>query len=607
MFKLRHSNSWPLRRRGRTLCLPLLVINLAACVQDDGDSNPPSQSAENVAAQSKSLFSDVTSDSGLKFHHFNGMYGELLMPEMMGSGVAVIDYDNDGDLDLYFVQGAPYGNASSSPNPKGKAWVFEPRHDPPFSDRIYENRWYPDGELAFLDRTRDLLPEDTDQGMGVTTVDFNADGWMDLFLTRLGANRLLKNQAGSGFVDVSQKAGVGDAGWGTSAAACDLDSDGLNDLIVANYLEWSMERRVICTSSSGRADYCGPKAYAPASNRLYHNRGEGRFLEIGHRSGFSVKSGSSLGVVCADFNADGAIDIYVANDQMANELWINQGDLTFTDEAQLRGAAVNLDGLPEASMGVVTADFDQDGDRDLFMTHLVRESNTIYENDGSGYFLDRTQKSGMRSQSWMLTGFGVASGDFDANGWQDLYVANGAVMRIDERMARHDPHPLDEPDQLFMATEGLRFALYDLPIDSEKTEPGVGRGVALADLDNDGDLDLVISNNSGPARVLRNDLNPAIEQWSGLATAPGGAADALFMAQVELRTNSRSYYFRAAAGGSYLSAGDPRILIQFHAAESEARQIVLKALPQGRVATSFDPTSLSRGAYQPLPSQAALR
>ena len=333
-----------------------------------------------------SLFSE--SPGGPDFVHFNGMSGELYFPEMMGSGAALFDYDGDGDLDAYLVQGVMLGPGKSLADA-----VFPPADDTLLADRLYRNDSTSEPgqtRIRFTDVTAASGLRADGYGMGVAAADFDNDGRVDLYVTNFGANQLWRNLGGGRFENVTAAAGVGDKRWSVSAAWIDYDRDGDLDLYVGNYVRYTFDNAKPCRSSTSARDYCSPLVYKPDVDTLYRNDGDGRFTDVSTAAGIRAHFGGALGVVAADFDGDGWQDLYVANDGVANQLWINRGDGTFSDEALLAGVGVNMDGSPEASMGVDAADFDGDGDEDLFMTHLARETNTLYVNDGEGWFEDRT-------------------------------------------------------------------------------------------------------------------------------------------------------------------------------------------------------------------------
>ncbi|MCZ6560797.1 MAG: VCBS repeat-containing protein, partial [Gammaproteobacteria bacterium] len=372
---------------------------------------------------------DITADSGLDFVHFNGMSGELYYAEMMGSGAALFDYDNDGDLDIYLVQGAMLGVGKEI-----SAATFAPKHQLPLTDRLYRNDSGDDGSdrIRFTDVTKEAGILASGYGMGVATGDFDNDGHVDLYVSNFGANQLLKNNGDGTFSDVTEHAGVGDPSWSVSSSFVDYDSDGLLDIYVGNYVDFTLAGNKPCRSTTSARDYCSPKVYRPQFDTLYRNLGDGTFAEVSQAAGIHAVTGGALGVVTADFNGDLAVDIYVANDGVPNQLWINDGKGHFSDESYLSGVAVNMDGAPEASMGVAAADFDGDGDIVLVMTHLARETNTLYVNDGSCWFEDRTATAGLESASLPNTVWATVWFDSDNEGWLDLFVATGAVTRNQE-------------------------------------------------------------------------------------------------------------------------------------------------------------------------------
>ncbi len=350
------------------------------------------------------VFVDVAGQTGLECVHFNGMSGAMLLPEITGSGGAVFDYDNDGDLDIYCVQGALLGHSA------GDTKMAEPLFPwsgtaPPQNrlDRLYRNDLIvrPDGsrQLRFTDVTAHSLIVAPGYGMGVATGDIDNDGWIDLYVTNYGLNQLFHNQGDGTFKARTGTAQLGKAVWSTSAVFFDYDRDGWLDLYVTNYVHSVPGKDPRCYASNSARDYCGPDAFSALPDQLFHNQGNGTFRDVSEAAGITRAFGAGLGVVTADFNADGWIDIYVANDGDPNQLWINQQDGTFKDDALWAGCAVNQQGQAEASMGVDAGDFDADGDDDLFMTHLMEETNTLYANLGNGLFADQTISRGLTTTS----------------------------------------------------------------------------------------------------------------------------------------------------------------------------------------------------------------
>ena len=512
-----------------------------------------------ASAESGRQLVDIAAEAGLDFVHFNGMSGKRYFAEIVGSGAALFDYDNDGDLDLYVVQSAMLGSEDSAQA------TFPPQgRDAPPRDRLFRNDLIrepgePRARPRFVDVTSEAGIEALGYGVGVAAGDIDNDGWTDLYVTNLGANQLWRNNGDGTFSDATAPSGTAGRQWSVSAAFADYDRDGWLDLYVANYVEYRLAIDKACVSATGVTDYCGPLAYAPEADKLYRNRGDGTFEEASLAAGLDAETPrSGLGVVAGDFNLDGWIDLYVANDQMPNLLWVNQRDGTFVNEALLAGCAVSETGMAEASMGVVVGDFDDDADEDLFMTHLTRETNTLYVNDGSGFFEDRSRASGLGTPSFQHTGFGVVLADLDLDGLQDLYVANGAVRVIEELARTGDVYPLEQPDLVFRNLGGARFQDASADWGEVLARTEVGRGVTAGDVDLDGDPDLVTVNNSGPLWLLENRGGEEdARHWiSGrFLVAPGGR-DAYGSRMVEASSEGlRSR--RIGTDGSYASATAP--------------------------------------------------
>ena len=508
----------------------------------------------------KALFTEVpSSESGLDFVHFNGMTGDLYLAEINGSGVGLLDYDGDGDLDVYLVQQAMLDLS----RPVSDALIPH-AHDGPVRDRLYRNDLTVDAQgravARFVDVTERAGLDVRGFGMGVAVADYDGDGAVDLYIANLGSNVLLRNRGDGTFEDVTDAAGADDPRWSASPLFFDFDRDGWLDLYVGNYVEFRLATHKPCYSPTGALDYCGPQAFDSEPDRLLRNLGNGTFEDVSVSSGLAARAGAGLGAVSADFNGDGWLDLYVANDQEPNFLWLNQGDGTFVEDALISGCAVNQAGMPEASMGIVVADFDENGAEDLFLTHLDRESNTLYLNDGTGFFTDASLVSGLALPSIKYTGFGVSRLDYDSDGREDLFVANGAVKRIERLMARDDPHPLHQPNQLFRSLGGGSFEeIIDFVAGGSTSR--VSRGLGTGDLDQDGDADLVISNNAGPAEILRNEIGQDAG-WIGLARAESGEMLAHAGGRVRVVAGTvRPRVRRFATDGSYASASDPRIQV----------------------------------------------
>lgn len=556
--------------------------------------------AATAALPAEEVFVDRASEVGIDFVHFNGMSGELYFAEMMGQGAALFDYDGDGDLDAYLVQGTMLGEGKTIADA-----TFPPRHPVPLSDRLYRNdlEVRPDGsrKLAFTDVTEEsgIARLATGYGMGVAVGDYDNDGRLDLYLTNLGPNQLLRNEGNGRFTDATAKSGTGDPLWGVPAVFLDYDRDGWLDLFVGNYVDFRIATHKPCSSPAGVHDYCSPSAFNPEPDRLFRNRGDGTFEDVTRRVGLHTEFGAALGATAADFDGDGWIDLYVANDGMPNQLWLNRagegGSRRFENGALLGGCAVNEEGQPEASMGVVTGDFDGDGSEDLFMTHLARETNTLYLNDGTGMFEDRSQESGLGAPSWQNTGFGIALLDYDADGWQDLFVANGAVIVIPEQVRAGEAYPLHQKNQLYRGLGKGRFEEVSERSGKVFALSEVSRGVAVGDVDEDGDPDVLMANSAGPARLLVNQVGQD-EPWLGLRLVGGDPPRDMLGARVALhRKGARTLWRNARTDGSYASSGDPRAL--FGLGDSSAVEKAVVYWPSGRVEEFGD---LELGRYTTL-------
>ncbi len=580
------------------------IVTLAAC--RDASSYPRAQAAQisrpvdaTDPPDADDWFVDRARASGIDFAYFNGMSGRFYFPEMLGGGVGLFDYDGDGDLDVYFAQGQMLGSGAA-----GDATIA-PRSLPP-RGRLYRNdtRVGVGGErvLHFTDVT-DQSGIDTrnDYEMGVATGDFDNDGCVDLYLTNLGPNRLYRNNCDGTFRDVSRTSGAAGREWSVSAAFVDYDRDGWIDLYVGNYVQYTVELDKPCTSLAGRRDYCTPAVYTPQADRLYHNERNGTFKDVTAAALKGGPFGPALGVSVADFDRDGWPDIYVANDGRENLLWSNQRDGTFRNAGILSGAALSADGDAEGSMGVDAGDPDNDGDEDLFVTNLPTEGNDLYVNDGTGLFEDRSSASTLGPSSIGYTGFGTAWLDFDNDGWLDLFVANGSIEAQQARLS--ETFPYDEHNRLFRNLHGKAF-------DDVSTQAGdvferarVSRGVAVGDIDNDGDIDVVVNIIHGPAQLLINEVGNR-QHWLGVSLTmcvsgseaieasarPAGAvagsgpsscrARPVVGAEIQVvQKTGPTLWRRTRADGSYASANDPRVLVGL--GESSEAPTVRVSWPDG--------------------------
>ena len=504
------------------------------------------------AASQTPIFREVAADTGLNFYHFTGATGEFYMPEIMGAGVALFDYDGDGDLDVYLVQGTmldPAKKMSEAKFPPPPGW--KP------GNRLFRNELMETGKLRFTDVTEQAGVGHVGYGMGVAVGDYDNDGHPDLYVTNFGSNVLYHNNGDGTFTDVTREAGVDDPRWSTSAAFLDYDRDGKLDLFVANYVDFTLKGNKKCYAPTGEPDYCAPAAYRPVPCRLFHNEGHGKFVDVTASSGIGSAFGPGLGVVCADFNGDGLIDIYVANDGAANLLWINKGDGTFEERGLMAGAAYSADGVPRAGMGVAAGDFDNDGDEDLLVTNLTREGSTLYRNNGRGEFYDATLELGLAQPSFLSTGFGVGWFDYDNDGWLDLFTANGAVTLLPA--LRGTPYPYRQRNQLFHNERGKGFRETSAEAGPALQLLEVSRGAAFGDLDNDGDIDIVVANNNGPVRLLLNQAGSRSHWLEARLEGVKDNRDGAGARVAVIRKDQKPLWRRAHTDGSYLSASDGRV------------------------------------------------
>ncbi len=503
-----------------------------------------------VVADNAASFKDITKASGIDFVHFNGMNGNLYFVEMMGSGGALVDYDQDGDLDVLLIQSNQLFDIKNSSN----------KNSTSKTNKLYRNDGYNKltDSIQFSDVTIEAGLQSNHYGIGVSVGDVNNDGWPDLYLNNFGNNQLLLNHQGI-FKDITQSAGVDDPRWSVSSSFTDIDNDGDLDLYVGNYVDYSISRHKICKTSVGKADYCSPKSYNPESDRLFENIGNGQFRDISIQSGISKSLGGALGVIAADFDGDGKTDIYVANDGTPNFLWINQGNNKFSDEGLLAGVAVNGNGMAEASMGVDAADFDNDNDLDLFMTHMDKETNTLFSNDGSGWFDDTTSLMNLARGSMPFTGFGTNWVDIENDGDLDIVIANGAVLQISKQLQFGEVLPLKQSNQVFVNNNG-KFEDSSSTLFAGVLSKQVSRGLLSGDLDNDGDIDLIFSNNNDRPQILIN-TNSQNNNWLGLELLKNHGKSSAIGSRVVLTTADGTRVTRIVhRDGSYASSKDPRVI-----------------------------------------------
>lgn len=544
----------------RTIFRPLTAVGLALLCIWSVQSSVNSHSIQTKIREREPvvIFDEVAAEVGLVFQHYNGMTGKFFLPEIMGAGAALFDYDNDGDPDVFLVQGNTL-EPGSKPHNTLFPWIGSglPR------GRLFRNdllvRKGGQRAVRFTDVTEKSGIVATGYGMGVAVGDINNDSRPDLYLTNLGSNQMYLNRGDGTFVDVTSSSGTDDPRWSSSACFLDYDGDGWLDLMVVNYADFSVSNSPNCFAPTSAKDYCTPRVFRAPGNRLFRNKGNGVFDDVTASAGIDREFGHGLGVIAADFNDDGSADVYVANDGDPNQLWINQKNGSFKNEALLAGAAVNRDGNAEAGMGVDAGDFDGSGTEDIFVTHLMEETNTLYTNLGRGVFEDRTRETGVGMPGRRFTGFGTLFFDYDNDGWLDLMVVNGAVQLLPELIKKGDRFPMGQPNQLFRNTGTGRFIEVIDEAGANFRLLEVSRGAAFGDVDNDGDTDVLVTNNNGPARLLLNRVGHR-NRWLGLRLVGKSGRDMLG-ARVDVISRNRVIRRRVRTDGSYLSANEPRVLI----------------------------------------------
>jgi len=519
-----------MRRSGRAALLACVATAIACGISSACRGRPDSAGG---AANADAWFEEIAARAGVDFVHRSGHAAKHDLPEIMGGGAALFDFDNDGFLDLYLVQ----SGSLSDPQAGG-------------GNRLYRNR----GDGTFEDVTERSGAGVHGYGMGVAAGDFDNDGFTDLYVTNYGGNVLLRNDGHGHFVDVTAKAGVAGSGWSTSAAFLDYDGDGLLDLFVARYLDWRPSAEVECFSLTGVPDYCSPASYdLPSAALLFHNDGGGAFTDVSARSGIRAAVGNGLGVVAGDFDGDGRIDVFVANDRTPNHLWMNAGGGRFVESALTRGCALDQDGTAKSGMGVDAVDVDDDGHLDLLVVNLDGESDSFFRNRGA-FFSDDTVSAGLRTPSRPFTRFGMALADFDNDGYLDLYEANG---RVGLQAERYGADPYAEPSLLFRGFAGPRFEEVAPSGGTRAPLVATSRAAAFGDIDNDGGVDAVVVNRDSRAFVLHNVVR-ARGHWIALRVLEEHGRDALG-AQVTMRVGSRTIRRDVRAAFSYLASNDPRV------------------------------------------------
>ena len=490
--------------------------------------------------QSDTRFTDVTTEAGITFTHVSGAGGRKYMNETVGAGGAFFDYDGDGDLDIYLANGAEVPDHALAVAP---------------TNALYRN----DGDGRFCEVTETVGAGDTGYGMGCAAGDIDNDGDLDLYVTNLDANVLYRNDEDTGgrhFTDIALQAGVADERWGSSCAFADVDDDGFVDLYVATYTDFTYANHKVCRESGGDLQlYCGPEAYNGISDVLFRNLGDGTFDDITAAAGLGQTAGKELGVLLGDVDRDGDMDLYLASDQTRNFLFLNDGRGRFNERSLLAGTGYNEDGETEGGMGVHLGDYDGDGWPDLFVTNFHWETNTLYRNLGDGRYRDETGAVGLGRSSLAHLGWGTRLFDIDNDGDLDLFVANGHVERD---IALYQNATFAQRNQLFVHDEAGRFREITEDAGTGLAVVAVSRGAAFGDYDDDGDVDILVTNCEGPPTLMRNDGGNT-NNWLRVRLRGTVSNRAAIGARVQLVSGSLRLEEQVLGGSSYLSQSDLRL------------------------------------------------
>ena len=533
------------RRRALGSLLPMLTPfafnGLASIFEAKSRGDAP-----NVAQQRNPIppkFVDISESCGLDFQYLASHTSRKYLIETMGSGVALFDYDNDGRLDIFLVNGAPIAD------PAGKGSIPQ-KEGPPYWNRLYHQK--PDG--TFEDVTQRAGLQGSGYGMGVAVGDYDNDGYQDLYVTAYRGNKLYHNNGDGTFTDVTEKAGVGGSGWSTSAAWVDIDNDGRLDLIVLRYMQWDFQDLWCGPTSPPQREYCHPDQFPPATPLVYHNDGDGHFTEISQKIGIS-KPGKGLGIAIADYDRDGRTDIFVANDSMFEFLYRSKGDGTFEEVALPAGLAVDGNGRTFAGMGVDFADYNNDGLPDVLVTDLAEQAYALYRNNGDGSFTYATYPSGLGQITLLHSGWGARFIDFDNDGWKDLLIAQGHDM---DTVQREYPNLRYREPMALLRNVGGTFEGVSSEAGAVFQQHWVGRGLAIGDIDNDGRLDAVVTTNDGRAHILHNETATP-HHWLILELIGHTSNRDAIGAEVTIRTAQGVQLQTVTTAGSYLSSSDKRV------------------------------------------------
>jgi hypothetical protein len=516
-----------------------------------------------VSAQSSSgiTFRDITQRAGIRFIHNNAAFGKKYLPETMGPGVAFIDYDNDGWPDIFLVNGTDWpGHALKHSTPK-----------------LYHN----DHNGTFTDVTHKAGLDVEIFGMGVAVGDYDNDGFDDLFVTALGQSHLFRNNGNGTFTDVTQKAGLlGPKEFSTSAAWVDYDKDGKLDLVVANYVQWSIEGDLYCTLDGKSKSYCTPESYKGASMRLWHNRGDGTFEDVTQKAGLGDPTSKTLGIAVVDYDNDGWPDLLLSNDTQPNKLYRNNGNGTFSEKAVVAGVAFSEDGVARAGMGVDASDYDHSGATSILITNFSNQMVSLYHNEGTGLFVDEAPRSEVGRSSLLTLGFGCFFFDYDLDGWPDIFIANGHIDSDIERVQPSVKYAM--PPHLFRNLGRGDFQEVTKSMGKAFNTPRVGRGAAYADINNDGRLDLLVATNGGPAYLFVNEAAGSAATNKSLRVKLVGTKSNRdgIGAVVKISSGGVTQTQMLRSGSSYLSASE--LVLTFGLGQSEKVDALEVHWPSGQ-------------------------